>query len=60
MSENPFRYRKNLDLHKSEWRHEKKREPIFGPNALVFFVYLATGLVMAPIARFIVIDVLGW
>lgn len=32
MSENPFRYQKNLDLHESEWRKEGKKEPFFGPG----------------------------
>lgn len=28
---------KQVDLHESEWRHEKKREPFFGPGAYWFF-----------------------
>lgn len=28
---------KQVDLHESEWRHENKREPIFGPGAYWFF-----------------------
>jgi len=53
-------FEKQVDLHESEWHHDKKQEPFFGPGALYFFSYVAAGLIVYPIARFIVIDVLGW
>lgn len=33
-----------IDLHPSEWHHEKKREPILGPAAREFFIYFAVGI----------------
>lgn len=36
MNEKPRRP-KTVDLHESEWHHEKKKEPIFGSGAYWFF-----------------------
>jgi hypothetical protein len=33
-----------LDLHPSEWRHEKKREPFWGFAARDFFIYAAVSI----------------
>ncbi len=33
-----------LDLHPSEWRHEKKREPILGVNGREFLIYAAVSI----------------
>lgn len=38
---------KQVDLHESEWRHEQKREPIFGPGAYWFFNVTVPTLVIA-------------
>lgn len=53
-------HKKQIDLHESEWHHEKKREPIFGPGAMPFLAYTIGALISYPIAKFLVIDVLGW
>lgn len=37
--ETPF-----LDLHPSEWHHEKKREPILGTNGSTFLIYFAVSI----------------
>jgi hypothetical protein len=50
---------KQVDLHESEWHHEKKREPFFGPNARVFACYVIGAAIMYPVSRFIVFDVLA-
>jgi hypothetical protein len=54
LDENPFRYQKNLDLHESEWRHEKKKEPFFGPNAKWFAFYFFGALILTPIVHYFV------
>jgi hypothetical protein len=37
MTKLPHDYDKHIDLHTSEWRHEKKKEPFFGPGSFWFF-----------------------
>ena len=63
MSENPYRYQKNLDLHESEWRHEKKREPFFGPGAYWFFNVtlptIAFAIAFGYLMKFIVYGLFG-
>lgn len=64
MSENPFRYRKNLDLHESEWSHENKKEPFFGPGAFWFFRVtvptLLTAVFLSYIGKLIYRALLGY
>lgn len=54
---------KRVDLHESEWHHEKKREPIFGPGAYWFFnVTLPTiviAIIVGYVTKFIVYGLFG-
>ena len=37
-----------IDLEPHEYRREGQREPIFGPNAFMFFVYFGLALIIGP------------
>lgn len=63
MNDGPFRYKKNVDLHESEWRHDKKKEPILGPGAFWFFNVTLPTIVFAIafgyLMKFIVYGLFG-
>lgn len=37
---------KNIDLHKSEWRHDIKKEPILGRNGVFFCIMVPIALII--------------
>lgn len=43
-----------IDLHPSEWRHEKKREPIFGPSGGYFLLMFVLGFPVSALATVLV------
>lgn len=57
-------FRKNLDLHESEWRHEGKKEPFWGPGAYWFFnvtlPLFILAIVLSQVAGFIWRAALGY
>ncbi|WP_152971109.1 hypothetical protein [Rhizobium ecuadorense] len=57
-------FRKNLDLHESEWRREGKKEPFWGPGAFWFFnvtlPLFIVAIVLSQISKFIYAAVLGY
>lgn len=42
-----------IDLHESEWRRDGKHEPIFGPNALQFFIYFVAAIISGTIVHYV-------
>jgi hypothetical protein len=48
------KFRKNLDLHESEWRHEGKSEPIWGHGAAYFFQVVVPTAVVTAICGYII------
>lgn len=54
----------SLDLHPSEWSHDKKREPFWGwgaPNPLHLAIQIAVGAAAAAIVLFLLTGELpGW
>lgn len=56
-------FEKRLDLHQSEWRRHKKREPFFGPGSYWFtrvtLPTIAFAIAFAYLARFIVYGLFG-
>ena len=57
-------FRKNVDLHESEWKRTGKKEPIFGPGAYWFFnvtlPLMVFAVVLGQISKFIWRAVLGY
>lgn len=43
-----------VDLHPSEWTHEKKREPIFGPGGKPFVVLFLLSFPVSALATWLV------
>lgn len=43
-----------IDLHPSQWTHEKKREPFFGPAASHFFIMFLLGFPASALATLLV------
>lgn len=58
------KFRKNVDLHESEWSKAGKKEPIFGPGAYWFFnvtlPLLAFAIFLSFIGKFIWRAALGY
>lgn len=42
---------KNIDLHESEWRHDKKKEPILGRNGVFFCIMVPLSLVISYLVK---------
>jgi hypothetical protein len=42
-----------IDLHESEWSHEKKREPVLGVNGLYFLIMFPVSFAIGTIASIV-------
>lgn len=64
MDENPYRYRRNLELHESEWSHDEKKEPFFGAGLSWFLnvtmPLFGLAIVLMLASRFIFRALLGY